>query len=75
MWGDSRESERYIFDHHTILDSTGKRLSPVDCVLFAPLSTKKDATPLLKTVRYIIVIIILHHVNINVLVLQYQAWW
>ena len=52
VWGDSRDSERYIFDHHTILDSSGKKLLSVDCVLFAPLSTKKDAAPLLKTIWY-----------------------
>ena len=52
VWEESRDSERYVFDHHTILDSSGKKLSSVDCVLFAPLSTKKDAAPLLKTIWY-----------------------
>ena len=50
-WEASRVTERYIFDHHTMLDYTGNKISPVDCVFFAPLSTKKDALPLLKGVR------------------------
>ena len=48
---ENRESERYVFDYHSMYDSTGKRLSPVDCVFFPSLSTKKDAMPCLKSIR------------------------
>ena len=50
-WGPDRAEERYIFDHHSMFDYTGKRLSPVDCVFFQPLSARRDAPPLLKGIR------------------------
>lgn len=52
-WEESdRKSERYVFDYNSMFNSEGKKLSPVDCVFFPTLSTKKDAPPLLKAVRY-----------------------
>ena len=52
-WEESdRKSERYVFDYNSMFNSGGKRLSPVDCVFLPTLSTKKDAPPLLKAVRY-----------------------
>ena len=50
-WAD-RQSERYIFDYNSMFDHRGKKLSPVDCVFFPSLSTKKDTVPLLKALRY-----------------------
>ena len=50
-WGSSRECERYVFDHHSIFDQSGKRLSPIDCVFYPSLSTKKDSLPVLKGIR------------------------
>ena len=49
---EERQSERYIFDYHTMLNCEGKKLTPVDCVFFPSLSTKRDALPLLKSIRY-----------------------
>ena len=51
-WGD-RDSERYVFDYHSMYDSSGKRLSPVDCVFFPLLSTKRDAMPQLKSIKFV----------------------
>ena len=48
-----RESERYVFDHHTMLNCQGKKLSPVDCVFYPSLSMKKDAMPVLKPIRLV----------------------
>ena len=51
-WGNKeRDSERYIFDNHTVLNSKGKKLRPVDCVFFEYLSFKKECAPLLKPIR------------------------
>ena len=50
-WGSSRESERYVFDFHSMFNHQGKKLSPVDCVFFPNLSVKRDAMPLLKGIR------------------------
>ena len=55
-WGDERDKERYIFDFNCMFDNRGKKLSPVDCVFFPPLSTKKDALPLLKAIRFVFII-------------------
>ena len=54
LWGAGadRKSERYIFDYNCMLNSEGRKLSPVDCVFFPTLSIKKDALPLLKAIRY-----------------------
>ena len=49
---EKRETERYIFGYHCMLDSKGKKLNPVDCVFFPALSTKRDAMPLLKPIRF-----------------------
>ena len=48
---EDRDQERYIFDYHTMLNYEGKKLSPIDCVFYPTLSTKKDALPLLKSIR------------------------
>ena len=54
LWGlgADRKTERYVFDYNCMFDAKGKKLSPVDCVFFPTLSTKKDALPLLKSIRY-----------------------
>ena len=46
-----RSQERYVFDYHCMLNSEGKKLTPVDCVFYPALSIKKDATPLLKSIE------------------------
>ena len=52
VWGeDERQLERYVFDYHSMLNSEGKKLSPVDCVFYPSLSIKKDALPVLKSIR------------------------
>ena len=48
-----RNSERYVFDSHSMFNSEGKKLSPVDCVFFPTLSMKRDALPLLKPIRFV----------------------
>ena len=50
-WGPSRDTERYVFDHHSIFDHTGAKLSPVDCVFYPSLSVRKDSLPILKGIR------------------------
>ena len=61
---DNRESERYIFDYHSMFDSTGKRLSPVDCVFFPFLSTKRDSLPVLKPIRFVVFFLHLSPLNL-----------
>ena len=50
-WGPSRDNERYVFDHHSIFDHTGAKLSPVECVFYPSLSVRKDSLPILKGIR------------------------
>ena len=52
-WNKGRETERYVFNHHCMLDHRGMKLSPVDCVFFPQLSAKKDAVPILKGIKYV----------------------
>ena len=52
-WDIGRETERYIFDYNSLFDHEGKKLSPVDCVFFPSLSTKKDALPRLKGIHVV----------------------
>ena len=53
-WTD-RDTERYVFDFNIMLDHRGKKLSPVDCVFFPTLSLKRDAMPLLKSIRFVLI--------------------
>ena len=46
-----RDSERYVFSSHVMLDSRGKKLKPIDCIFFEYLSYKKECAPLLKPIR------------------------
>ena len=62
-WED-RSTERYIFDYNSMFDHTVKKLSPIDCVFFPTLSTKKDAIPLLKSVRYAFYIMFIFNITL-----------
>lgn len=47
-----RDSERYVFSSHVMLDCQGKKLRPIDCIFFEYLSFKKECAPLLKPIRF-----------------------
>lgn len=47
-----RSTERYVFDHFTMYNSEGKKLTPIDVVFHPSLSTNVKAFPVLKPMSF-----------------------
>ena len=47
-----RSTERYVFNHFTMYDGEGKKLSPVDVIFHPTLSTNVKAIPVLKPMTF-----------------------